>query len=81
MSDRGGPGLAKQRKASHWLQGVRFYALGPKHGERAHGGSLVDRDSRPCFGSSTSARVAPQQSPILSAAERDCDKGRLGSQD
>src|SRR5262249_45066320 len=49
-----------------------FIAFRPKHNPwNAQRGPPHRESPRPCFGSRTSARVAPQQSPILSPANRD----------
>ncbi len=53
-------------------QSRRFIASGPKHGKvQTQRGPPCDGNPQPCFGSRTSARVAPQQSPILSPAGMD----------
>ncbi len=60
-------------------QSRRFNALKPKHGRgETQRGPPCQGDPQPCFGSRTSARVAPQQSPILSPANIDYRPGNTG---
>ena len=59
-------------------QARRFVALRPKHGlgRDTQRGPPCYGGPQPCFGSRTSARVAPQESPILSPAGMDYRSGK-----